>query len=123
MSYVIKQRVGKHTYLYESTSYRNEAGEPRATRIVIGKIDHVTGEAVYKPEYIARMSDSGTPVTNPKKHSDGIFTVNDIKNSTIKDFGNYYFLEHIADSIGLKDTLKDSMGKKIAIKSGCLRHI
>jgi hypothetical protein len=111
MSYVIKQRVGKYTYLYESTSYRNKAGEPRATRFVVGKVDPVTGEAVYKPEYIARMSDSGTPVTNPRKHSGGIFTVNAIKNSTIKDFGNYYFLEHRADSIGLKKILKDSMGK------------
>jgi hypothetical protein len=70
---------------------------------VIGKVDPVTGEAVYKPEYIARISDSGTPVTNPRKQSGGIFTVNDIRNSTIKDFGNYYFLEHIADSIRLKN--------------------
>jgi hypothetical protein len=55
MSCVIKQRVGKHTYPYESTSYRNEGGEPRAIRFVIGKVDPVTGEAVYKPEYIASL--------------------------------------------------------------------
>jgi hypothetical protein len=79
---------------------------------VIGKVDPVTGEAVYKPEYIARMSESGTPVTNRKEHGPGVFTLNDIRNSTIKDFGNYYFIEHIADAIGLKNILKDSMGKQ-----------
>jgi transposase len=79
---------------------------------VIGKVDPVTGEALYKPEYISRMSDSGTPVKIRDKQRDGVFTVNDIKNSTIKDFGNYYFLEKIADAIGLKKILKDSMGKQ-----------
>jgi len=56
MSSIIRQRVGKYIYLYESTSYRNEEGKPRNKRTIIGKIDPQTGLPVYKPEYLERMA-------------------------------------------------------------------
>jgi hypothetical protein len=55
MASIVRQKVGKYTYLYESESYRNEMGKPRNRRVMIGKIDLKTGQPVYKKEYIERM--------------------------------------------------------------------
>lgn len=65
MSYVIEQKVGKYTYLYECTAYRDHNGDPRNKRVTIGKIDLKTGLPVYKPEYLERMREAGTPVEIP----------------------------------------------------------
>ena len=56
MTCITKQHVGKYTYLYESTSYRNEQGQPRNKKVRIGKLDPKTGEPVYDPEYLARKN-------------------------------------------------------------------
>ena len=50
-----------YTYLYEVTSYRDKNGEPRNKQVPIGKIDS-QGQALYKPEYIERMMEAGTPL-------------------------------------------------------------
>lgn len=65
MSYIAEVKVGKHTYLYECTAYRDKNGKAKSTRITIGKIDPKTGERIYKPEYIERMRAAGTPVPLP----------------------------------------------------------
>ncbi|MBT9134353.1 MAG: hypothetical protein DDT38_01084 [Firmicutes bacterium] len=65
MSYVFEQKVGKHTYLYECTAYRDHDGNPRNKRVIIGKTDLKTGLPVYKPEYLERMREAGTPVEIP----------------------------------------------------------
>jgi hypothetical protein len=62
VSYITTVKVGKHTYLYEATAYRDENGKPRNKKHPIGKIDPLTGERIYKPEYLARMARAGTPV-------------------------------------------------------------
>ncbi len=62
MSSIVRQKVGKHTYLYESISYRDADGKPRNKRQPIGKLDPVTGEPIYKPEYLERMRNEGTPI-------------------------------------------------------------
>jgi hypothetical protein len=46
MSSIVKQKVGNHIYMYESTSYRNKDGKPRNIRISIGKIDPRTGNPI-----------------------------------------------------------------------------
>ena len=56
MSCIVKQKVGNHIYLYESISYRNKDGKPRNKRTPIGKIDLITGQPKYKPEYLDRMA-------------------------------------------------------------------
>ena len=62
MSCITKQHVGKYTYLYESTSFRNAEGKPRNKKVRIGKIDPKTGNTIYTPEYLERMEAAGTPV-------------------------------------------------------------
>ena len=52
MSAIIKNKVGNHIYLYESESYRDKEGNVRNKRRIIGKVDPLTGQHVYKPEYI-----------------------------------------------------------------------
>ena len=62
MSCITKQHVGKYTYLYESTSFRNAEGKPRNKKVRIGKIDPKTGNTIYTQEYLERMEAAGTPV-------------------------------------------------------------
>jgi len=107
---IIRQKVGDKIYLYESVSYRNSDGKPRNKRVPIGKIDPVTGNPVYKPEYLVSMAEKGTPIeistiTNMK------FSMDDIKHSYIKDYGAFYLFQNIAKSIGLLKVLEDALPK------------
>jgi transposase len=106
MASIVRNKVGKYTYLYESESYRDENGQPRTRKISIGKIDTRTGEPIYKPEYLERVR--GTD-KQPNMAFDKQYSENDIKNSTIRDFGAFYLLESIAAAIGLLDVLKTSL--------------
>jgi len=56
MSAVIKSKSGNNPYLYESESYRDTDGKVRNKRRIIGKVDSVTGQYIYKPEYIEEKS-------------------------------------------------------------------
>jgi hypothetical protein len=49
-----KEKASDKIYLYESLSDRNAEGKLRNNCILIGKIDPVTGNPVYKSEYLAR---------------------------------------------------------------------
>ena len=110
MSFVTQVKVGKHTYLYEATAYRNENGEPRNKKHPIGKIDPRTGEAVYKPEYIDRMAEAGTPVASVAQPMQApMFTIADIQGSHIREFGAYYLFQRISESVGLSDILEASV--------------
>ena len=103
MSFISRQRVGKHIYLYESVSYRDEKGRPRNHRTPVGKIDPVTGEWVYKPEYIELMSTRGTPLDIPKVVPS--FTLEQICKSTLKEYGAFYLYQSIAKKSGLLTVL------------------
>lgn len=110
MTSIIRQKVGDKIYLYESVSYRNSDGKPRNKRVPIGKIDPVTGNPVYKPEYLVSMAEKGTPIeisttTNMK------FSIDDIKRSYIKDYGAFYLFQNIAKSTGLLRVLEDALPK------------
>ena len=104
MSSIVKQKVGKHIYLYESVSYRDENGRPRNSRKTIGKVDPETGEYVYKPEYLKR-----TGLIAPTISKKSTFTPSEIQNSSIKDFGGFYLLENIAKQVGLLEVMLESM--------------
>ncbi len=106
MSSIVRQKVGKHVYLYESISYRNAEGKPRNKRVPVGKIDPITGKPVYKPEYLERMADKGEPVSQPAQTS---FSLEDIRRSKIKEHGTFYLLHRVADKIGLLDSLQKSI--------------
>jgi transposase len=106
MSYVYEQSVGKYTYLYEATSYRDEDGNPRNRKKPIGKVDTVTGEYIYKQEYLDRMDNAGLPVKRvPPKPGSVTVSLEEIKKSSVRDYGAYYFLREIAEQIGVRDIL------------------
>lgn len=109
MSSIVKQKVGDKIYLYESISYRNENGKPRNTRVPIGKIDSLSGSTIYKPEYLARMADAGKPVEIPATKT--LFSVEDIRKSSIIEYGAFYLFKNIADKIGLTPSLECTVPK------------
>jgi transposase len=105
-------KVGMHTYLYEVTAYRDQNGKPRNRKHPIGKVDPATGENIYKPEYISKMAEAGTPVIVPEPSGrPKVFTEEQVKRSSIKEYGAYCFMQLIADSIGLKKILSESAPK------------
>jgi transposase len=103
MASIIKQKVGRNTYLYESVSFRKN-GKPKNRRVIIGKIDSSTGDPVYKSEYIERMNMAGTPVVALKKKIE--FSYEEIKGSVIKEYGAFYFYQKIAEKTGLMETVR-----------------
>jgi len=111
MSSIVPVKVGKYTYLYESTSYRDENGQPRNKRKSIGKIDPKTGEYVYKPEYLERIASAGTPVeVSPEAvQPEPSFSVNDIQQSSIRDYGAFYLYKKLSEQIGLLDALQKAL--------------
>ena len=107
VSFVINKKIGNYTYIYEVTSYRDSNGEPRSKRILIGKLDP-DGQACYKAEYIDRMMEAGTPLDIREQT---LFSEQEIRESIIKEYGAYYFLESIACSIGLSKILDTAFPK------------
>ena len=121
MACEIKCKVGEHIYLYESVSYRNEDGKPRNNRISIGKIDLKTGEKIYKPEYISRMKDAGTPVIISETQAQ--FSVNDIKKSAVLEFGVTHLLGELAERSGLTASLATASLKHCEEIYGLASHL
>jgi transposase len=102
MSFILRQKVGTHVYLYEAVSYRNNEGKPRSKRVPVGKLD-AAGQPVYKAEYIERMAQAGTPLAVPKNEP---YTRSDIAGSRIKEFGSFYLFKEIAARTGLLHVLE-----------------
>jgi transposase len=107
MSYIIKQKSGKHTYLMECTAFRNANGKPDNKKIPIGKVDPVTGSYIYKPEYIERMREAGTPIDLPPAQK--AFSVSDIQTSRILECGMFYLLRTMAKESGLLESLSSAL--------------
>lgn len=107
MSSIVRQKVGRHTYLYESVSYRNKNGEPRNKRMPIGKIDPATGQPAYKPEYLERMADEGRAIKPASQ--DGPFSRPDIMQSSVRDYGAFYLLRETAARSGLLESLQAAL--------------
>jgi len=108
MAYIAEVPVGKYIYLYECIGYR-EGGKVKSKRVPVGKIDPKTGKRVFKPEYIQRMKEAGTPIEVNEDES--YFSITDIKNSTIKEFGLTSLLDELAKNSGLRDALNKSNPK------------
>lgn len=116
MASITKQRIGKYTYLYESTSYRDEKGRPRNKKVRIGKIDPDTEETIYLPEYLDRMSAAGTPIEVRKP--DLQIPVQHITEalSCTKELGNYHLMHQLALKTQLLPILENAFpetGRKI----------
>ena len=107
MSCITKQHVGKYTYLYESTSFRNAEGKPRNKKVRIGKIDPKTGNTIYTPEYLERMEAAGTPVA-VEDNSDNDVDIADVLDSS-KRYGSYCLFKELANSIKLLPTLQRAL--------------
>jgi hypothetical protein len=106
MSSIVPCKVGKHTYLYESESYRDENGKVRNRRRSVGKVDQVTGKYIYKPEYIL---EKGLHMTEETESDTVIYSVTDVKNSIVKEYGVFYLLDNISQTIGLTNILSEIM--------------
>ena len=107
MSAIIKETIKGHVYLYESESYRDEKGQPRSKRILIGKIDPETGAPTYKQEYIERMDAEGKTIDDGQYEKR--YSKNDVKHSRIKELGASYLYTKIAERIGLLEVLRESL--------------
>lgn len=111
MSSITKQHVGKYTYLYESTSYRDKQGRPRNHKTRIGKIDSKTGATVYTAEYLSRMAAAGTPIQQEAVTPlPEVQLVANVLN-TSRRYGSHLLFRNLANSIGLLDTLKEALPK------------
>ena len=123
MSSITKQRIGKYTYLDESVSYwdaENKRPDNKKTRI--GKVDLLTGEPVYKQEYLDRLVSEGKSIEGLKvwdkaKEARGAIgggyrnemeAAQSILDS-VKVFGVVYFLRELSEKIGLLGILRDSL--------------
>jgi len=96
MPFEVTTKVGKYTYIYQSTSYRDKNGKPKSKRTPIGKI-LPNGQKIYKTPH---QQQPQTPDNQPQ------YTTNDIKNSKIQEHGLTNLLQKIADKHGLTEALK-----------------
>ena len=106
MSSIVEAKVGNHTYLYESVSFRDENGKPRNRRASIGKVDPKTGRHVYKPEYIERRRLEGSPVEIDPQ--DRRYSEEDIRRSSIREYGAMHLLLSIGERDGLTQALREA---------------
>ena len=104
MASIVPCKVGRYTYLYESISYRDANGKPRNKRESVGRIDPATGLPVYKPEYMERMIAKGRPIEIAP--APATYTVENIRQSTIRDYGAFYLFHELAGKMGLLTALQ-----------------
>ena len=120
---ITMQRMEQYIYIYESKSYwdkKNKRAENNKNSI--GRIDTVTGETLYKQQYIDKLKGEGKPTENmkiwvdgrrktPKKETieseEAMELAKEILN-TVKDYGTAYFLQAISEKIGLIEILKET---------------
>jgi transposase len=98
VSCIIESKSGGHVYLYESESYRDKEGKVKNKRRIVGKIDSKTGERIFKPWYI---EEKGISALGESAQTQQIYSYNDVKSSTVKEYGSFYLLNSIANQIGL----------------------
>jgi hypothetical protein len=104
-------KVGNHVYIYEVTGYRDSNGKPRNKKHPVGKLDPETGQEIFKPDFIPKLAQYGKSVPTHTNGEKERFSIRDIKTSTIRDYGATYFLESIAQQIGLKEVLSTTCGQ------------
>ena len=102
MSCIVRQKSGNTVYLYESFSYRDDRGRPRSKRQIVGKLDK-DNKPVYNARYLASLKERGLPM--PPKAS---YSVEEIRASSIKHTGLFYFFSKIAETTGLFSVLPEA---------------
>jgi len=107
MAAIIKRTINGQTYLYESSSYRDEEGRPRSRQIIIAKLDPATGTPIYNQEYIERMDSQGTSIEIPKTEKS--YTESAILKSVIKRYGAFYLFRQIGEQIGLIRIMNETL--------------
>ena len=89
--------VGKYKYAYHiGKGYRNAKGQPTSEKHSIGRLDEETGMLIPNENYFAIYGEM--PKAAP------------IEVDTIVNFGDHFFLDHIATEIGLSKVLKNIFG-------------
>ena len=106
MSTIITSKSGNYTYLYESESYRNKEGKVRNRRRIVGKVDPITGDYIFYPEYV---KEKGLHMTEEAASKTEIYSVTDVKNSVVKEYGAFYLFSEIAKSTGIAEILAETM--------------
>ena len=122
MASITKQKLGKYTYLYESESFWDKKNKRPDKKVKIGKIDLLSGEPVYKQDYLDKLAASGKSIAGmrlwdkTKEVRGNKFMASTIETSAIyelldsvKDFGVIYFLREIAEQIGLIPILQETL--------------
>jgi transposase len=103
---IVRNKVGKYVYLYESESYRDENGKPQTRKVSIGKIDSKTGKPVYKPEYLAGVAGTNK---QPDLSNETLYSEKDIRESEIREYGAFHLMETISAEIGLTGALQSTL--------------
>lgn len=107
MSYEVIQKVGQYQYIFLAEGFRNEDGKVRQRRRSIGKIDPGTGQKVYKPGYLEELRVAGQMVETPSTQK--VFSIDDIRKSSVRAFGHFHLYRSIAKESGLGDALKKAL--------------
>jgi transposase len=122
MPAITLQNIGKYSYIYLSYS-KWDANKKYSSnsKIKIGKIHPVTGEAIFSPEFLEKLHESPELLDKTKaRFPDAIINIGETTVKTLpkKPIGRYpgenisigitYFLYNIAESIGLLKPLKES---------------
>jgi len=120
MSAITKHRIGRYTYIYESTSFWDSKSKyPDNRKKSVGKIDPNSGDEYYKQEYINQLKQEGKPTDHMKIWWDDrkrppsqpdTFVVDAAALAqeilgTVKNFGLSYFLQAVTENIGLTEIL------------------
>jgi transposase len=107
MSFEVIQKVGKYQYIYLAEGYRNKDGKVRQKRRAVGKIDPKTGNKIYKPEYLEELRLAGQAIELPS--TEKVFSIEDIKKSSVRSYGQFDLFRSIAERLGLIDTIKNAI--------------
>lgn len=97
---IVIKHIGskKESYVYKKTEYfRNKNGVPSAKSFIIGKLDEQTGKMTPNKNYFTHYNVA--PL---------------LREGDVLQFGFSYLVEFIADKIGLRKTLVQSMGEQRA---------
>jgi hypothetical protein len=105
-------KSGKYTYLFiYSNTFRNGKGQPDNKKRYVGKLDLVTGERRYYPDFLEERLGSSKEYSQ-SRFDDQKFCVSDIRQSTIKNYGAFYLFESITERTGLKSVLMTTFPDK-----------
>ena len=107
MRAIFQRTINGQTYLYETSSYRNEDGKPRSKHVIIGRIDPTTGNPTYHQEYLERMELQGTAVEIPPIERS--YTESAVLKSQIKRYGAFYLFRQIGEQTGLINVMKETL--------------